>query len=150
MLVLTRKKSQTIVIGDPGGREPPLVITVLEIAGGRVRIGFTTTSGIPIHRGETCNRNVANSADPDGAGDAGGIRAGSCGTPAGSSLLLPMVCLPASSVPRTMHDVIAAARTRLSHADTAVVLVAAHNGKPSHAVEDTTPASQGRMAASHG
>jgi sRNA-binding carbon storage regulator CsrA len=56
MLVLTRKKRQTIVIGDPGGGAPLLLITVLEVARGRVQIGFTTTAvntaAIPIQRGE--------------------------------------------------------------------------------------------------
>ena len=56
MLVLTRKKRQTVVIGDPGGGEALLLITVLEIARGRVQIGFVTTAvnntAIPIHRGE--------------------------------------------------------------------------------------------------
>ena len=116
MLVLTRKKSQTIVIGDPGGRESPLVITVLEISGGRVRIGFTTASGVPIHRGETCHGAIAASGDPEGGGGTVGIRVGSCSAPAVASLSPPTACLPARPAPRTMHDVIAAARTRLAHA----------------------------------
>jgi carbon storage regulator CsrA len=116
MLVLTRKKSQTIVIGDPGGCESLLVITVLEIAGGRVRIGFTTASGVPIHRGEKCNRAVATSAVPDRVGDTVGIRGGSRSAPAVGSMSLPTACLPARPAPRTMHEVIAAARTRLAHA----------------------------------
>ena len=53
MLVVTRKKRQTIVIEPLGSHEPLLLITVLEINGARVQIGFTTASTIPIHRGET-------------------------------------------------------------------------------------------------
>ena len=56
MLVLTRKKRQTIVIGDPRDGGSLLLITVLEVARGRVQIGFTTTAvnsaAIPIQRGE--------------------------------------------------------------------------------------------------
>ena len=56
MLVLTRKKRQTVVIGDPGGGGALLLITVLEVARGRVQIGFTKTAvnsaAIPIQRGE--------------------------------------------------------------------------------------------------
>jgi sRNA-binding carbon storage regulator CsrA len=52
MLVLTRKKRQKVVVGDSGGRESPLVITALEISGGRVRIGFTTALTVPIGWGE--------------------------------------------------------------------------------------------------
>jgi len=56
MLVLTRKKRQTIVIGDPRDGGSLLLITVLEVARGRVQIGFTKTAvnaaAIPIQRGE--------------------------------------------------------------------------------------------------
>jgi sRNA-binding carbon storage regulator CsrA len=53
MLVLTRKKLQTLVVEGLGGEPSLLLITVLGIVAGRVRIGFTTNSRIPIHRGET-------------------------------------------------------------------------------------------------
>ena len=63
-MVLTRKKRQMVVIGDSGGQESLLVIAVLEISGGGVRIGFTTTSTVPVHRGEMWTRPGAGSRVP--------------------------------------------------------------------------------------
>ena len=40
MLVLTRKNRESVVIGQPGEMRIALEITILEIEGGRVRIGF--------------------------------------------------------------------------------------------------------------
>ena len=56
MLVLTRKNRESVVIGrgeDPGVL---LEITVLEIAGGRVRLGFHCDCSVPIHRLEVWER----------------------------------------------------------------------------------------------
>ena len=50
MLVLSRKLGETIVInGD-------VTVTVLEVSGGRVRLGFNGPSSVPIHRGEIHSR----------------------------------------------------------------------------------------------
>ncbi len=46
MLVLTRKKGEEIVIG--GG----VRVTVLEIHGSRVKLGFAGPAAVPIHREE--------------------------------------------------------------------------------------------------
>lgn len=46
MLVLTRKKDQSIVIGDS------IEITVLEIQGDQVRIGINAPKNVSIHRKE--------------------------------------------------------------------------------------------------
>lgn len=46
MLVLSRKKNESIVID--GGIE----ITVVEIRGGKVRLGFSAPKGIKVHRSE--------------------------------------------------------------------------------------------------
>ena len=46
MLVLTRKKNQSILIGDQ------IKITVVEIRGGRVRLGIDAPKGIAINRQE--------------------------------------------------------------------------------------------------
>lgn len=50
MLVLSRKLGQTIVIdGD-------ITVTVLEVSGGRVRLGVKGPKSVPIHREEIHDR----------------------------------------------------------------------------------------------
>ncbi len=46
MLVLSRQKDQTIMIGDT------IEITVVDIRGDKVRLGITAPSQIPVHRKE--------------------------------------------------------------------------------------------------
>ncbi|NLC69673.1 MAG: carbon storage regulator CsrA [Clostridiaceae bacterium] len=46
MLVLTRKKDQSIVIGDG------IEITVLDIQGDQVRLGVRAPKNVPVHRKE--------------------------------------------------------------------------------------------------
>jgi carbon storage regulator len=46
MLVLTRKKDQTIVINEN------VELTILEIQGDQVRLGITAPKSVPIHRKE--------------------------------------------------------------------------------------------------
>lgn len=46
MLVLSRQKEQTIMIGDK------IEITVVDIRGDKVRLGITAPSEIPVHRKE--------------------------------------------------------------------------------------------------
>ena len=46
MLVLSRKRDETIVIDDN------IQITVVEVRGDRVRLGFTAPKDIPIRRSE--------------------------------------------------------------------------------------------------
>ena len=50
MLVLTRKNRESVVIGRPEDMTVALEITVLEIEGGRVRLGFEADTRMPIHR----------------------------------------------------------------------------------------------------
>ena len=47
MLVLTRKNRESVVIGRPEDLEIVLEITILEIEGGRVRLGFTADTRMP-------------------------------------------------------------------------------------------------------
>jgi carbon storage regulator CsrA len=56
MLVLTRKNRESVVIGRPDEMEVVLEITILEIEGGRVRLGFEADSRMPIHRREVWDR----------------------------------------------------------------------------------------------
>ena len=81
MLVLTRKNRESVVIGRPGEMEIALEITILEIEGGRVRLGFEADSKMPIHRREVWDRICNGNGDgrPDGqatGGDGAGILAG--------------------------------------------------------------------------
>lgn len=52
MLVLSRKKDESIVIGEDGSIE----ITIVEIRGDKVRLGITAPREIPIHRDEVIER----------------------------------------------------------------------------------------------
>ena len=61
MLVLTRKSQESVVVGSSDGREPMLTVTVLEINGGKVRLGFKGDSDVPVHRLEVWERIRANS-----------------------------------------------------------------------------------------
>ena len=60
MMVLSRQKDQTIMIGDK------VEITVVDIRGDKVRLGITAPSEIPVHRKEVYdaikeeNREAAN------------------------------------------------------------------------------------------
>jgi carbon storage regulator len=46
MLVLSRKKDETIMIGDD------VEITVVDVRGDKVRLGITAPKSIPVHRRE--------------------------------------------------------------------------------------------------
>lgn len=56
MLVLTRKSWESVVIGGSDGFQPLLKVTVLSIAGGKVRLGFDVDPDIPVHRLEVWER----------------------------------------------------------------------------------------------
>ena len=72
MLVLTRKNRESVVIGQPGEMQIVLEITILEIEGGRVRLGFQADSKLPIHRREVwdriCNGHGQGDGHPNGDG----------------------------------------------------------------------------------
>ena len=46
MLVLSRKKNESIVLGDR------ITITVVEIRGDKIRLGITCPAEVPVHRQE--------------------------------------------------------------------------------------------------
>jgi carbon storage regulator len=56
MLVLTRKSHEAVVIGGSVPFERLLKITVLEVRGGKVRLGFDADSDVPVHRWEVWER----------------------------------------------------------------------------------------------
>lgn len=56
MLVLTRKSQEAVVVGGSVGFEHMLKVTVLEIEGGRVRLGFEVDAAVPVHRWEVWQR----------------------------------------------------------------------------------------------
>jgi carbon storage regulator len=60
MLVLSRKSLEAVVIGGAEGFESLLKITVLEIRGERVRLGFEVDREVPVHRWEVWQRMRAN------------------------------------------------------------------------------------------
>ena len=60
MLVLTRKKEESVVVGSSNGFEDMLKVTVLEIKGGSVRLGFEVNRDSPVHRWEVWERIRAN------------------------------------------------------------------------------------------
>jgi carbon storage regulator len=51
MLVLSRKVGEQIVVPDYG-----ITLTVLKVEGGKVRLGISAETGIPIYREEVLNR----------------------------------------------------------------------------------------------
>ena len=68
MLVLTRKNRESVVIGEPDGMHVVLEITILEIEGGRVRLGFEADNRMPIHRREVWDRICNGNGNGNGSG----------------------------------------------------------------------------------
>ena len=62
MLVLSRKQGQRVVIGKD------IWVTVLEVRGDRVKLGFEGPLDVPIHRQEVSER-ITQSACPLGCAD---------------------------------------------------------------------------------
>jgi carbon storage regulator CsrA len=69
MLVLTRKNRESVVIGRPEDLEIALEITILEIEGGRVRLGFQADTKMPIHRREVWDRICNGHGNGNGNGE---------------------------------------------------------------------------------
>lgn len=66
MLVLTRKNRESVVIGRTEDLQIVLEITILQIEGGRVRLGFSADTRMPIHRREVWDRICNGNGAPDG------------------------------------------------------------------------------------
>lgn len=56
MLVLSRKNLESVVVGSAGGPNRQFTVTVLEIRGGKVKLGFDVPPEIPVHRQEVWDR----------------------------------------------------------------------------------------------
>ena len=56
MLVLSRKKQESVMVGGCSGFERLLKVTVIEIRGGSVRLGFDASAELPVHRAEVWER----------------------------------------------------------------------------------------------
>ena len=56
MLVLTRKSQEAVVVGSAAHCERMLKVTVLEISGGKVKLGFEAGTDILVHRWEIWER----------------------------------------------------------------------------------------------
>jgi len=59
VLVLSRKNHESVVVGGGGGLSRVLKVTVLEIAGGKVKLGFQVDADIPVNREEIWERMCA-------------------------------------------------------------------------------------------
>lgn len=68
MLVLSRKTQEAVIVGGSGGFEALLKVTVLEIKGGKVRLGFEVDQEVPVHRWEVWERIRAGDPAVPGAG----------------------------------------------------------------------------------
>lgn len=97
MLVLTRKNRESVVIGETDGMHVVLEITVLEIEGGRVRLGFEADNRMPIHRREVWDRICNGNGNGKGNGNGNGQGNGKADA---STIVRPTGALPAAS-PRT-------------------------------------------------
>lgn len=60
MLVLSRKTEESVVVGGAGGLDRVLTVKVLDIRGGRVRLGFEADAEVSVHRSEVWERIRAN------------------------------------------------------------------------------------------
>jgi carbon storage regulator len=56
MLVLSRKSQESVVVGGADRFERMLKVTVVEIRGDRVRLGFEADADVPVHRSEVWKR----------------------------------------------------------------------------------------------
>lgn len=56
MLVLSRKSRESVVVGGSDGFHRMLKVTVLEIKGTHVKLGFEVDSDVPVHRSEVWDR----------------------------------------------------------------------------------------------
>ncbi|MCI0364497.1 MAG: carbon storage regulator, partial [Phycisphaerales bacterium] len=56
MLVLSRKSQEVVVVGGSGSLHRLVRVTVIEIRGGKVWLGFDADADVPVHREEVWER----------------------------------------------------------------------------------------------
>ena len=61
MLVLSRKSRESVVVGGADGLHRLLRVTVLDIRGANVKLGFEVDADVPVHRSEVWERICAES-----------------------------------------------------------------------------------------
>lgn len=66
MLILSRRNGEKVVVGGSGGLDRVITIKVLQIASGRVKLGFEVDRNIPVHREEVWLRMCADGEVPVG------------------------------------------------------------------------------------
>ncbi len=65
MLILSRRIDEAVAVGGSHGFEHLLKVTVLEIRGGTVKLGFEVNDAVPVHRWEIWERLLTLSEDHD-------------------------------------------------------------------------------------
>jgi len=76
MLVLSRKKNESIVIGEGADK---ITLVIVEIRGDKVRLGVEAPKEVPVHRREVYDAIQRNKANPERLDPAGSA------TPPGAS-----------------------------------------------------------------
>jgi carbon storage regulator CsrA len=71
MLVLSRKSQESVVVGGSDGFEHLLKVTVLDIQGAKVKLGFEIDAGVPVHRLEVWEKIRTRAGPESPAGGAG-------------------------------------------------------------------------------
>ena len=56
MLVLSRKSTESVLVGGSDGFQRLLKVTVLGINGSKVKLGFEVDADVPVHRSEVWER----------------------------------------------------------------------------------------------
>jgi carbon storage regulator CsrA len=56
MLVLSRQAQESVIVGGGGGFVGLLKVTVVNITGGKVKLGFEVDATVPVHRLEVWER----------------------------------------------------------------------------------------------
>jgi carbon storage regulator CsrA len=59
MLVLTRKNRESVIIGRPGIGNLMMKVTILDVRGGKVRLGIEADRSIRVLRSELLERDLA-------------------------------------------------------------------------------------------